>query len=88
MFTANQGAIGLRSKVRSDFSRNFDIQSGSPFHHDMSLTTSAFRPFSGLKTYSSSSAQPSLYRPRSRSVTAMRVRSVSGAVSGGIPLPR
>ena len=50
MFTANHGAIGLRSKVRSDFRRIFAIQSGSPFHHDMSLTTSSFRPFSGLKT--------------------------------------
>ena len=60
MLTANHGTIGLRSKVRSDLRRNFSIQSGSPFHQDMSRTTSVFKPFSGRKTYSSSSAQPSL----------------------------
>ena len=50
MFTANHGAIGLRSKVRRDFCRSLRIHSGSPFHHDIWSTTSASRPFSGLKT--------------------------------------
>src|SRR5438270_302486 len=34
MLRANQGAIGLRSKCLSAFSRRFVIQSGSPFHHE------------------------------------------------------
>ena len=32
MFTANHGAIGLRSKVRRLRSRIWRIHSGSPFH--------------------------------------------------------
>ena len=50
MLTANQGAIGLRSKSFRARSRNCRIQSGSPFIHDISLTMSSFRPFLGLKT--------------------------------------
>ena len=50
MFTANHGAIGLRSNVRRLRRRNWRIHSGSPFHHDIWSTTSALRPFSGLKT--------------------------------------
>src|SRR3954447_12669067 len=72
MFTANHGAIGLRSKCFRAFSRSLVIHSGSPFHHEMSRTVCSFSPFSGLKTYSSTSLHPSLYRPRSRSVVAMR----------------
>src|SRR5438445_11688468 len=37
----------------------------------MSRTTFSFSPLAGLKMYSSASLQPSLYRPRSRSVVAM-----------------
>src|SRR3954447_17137072 len=72
MLAANHGAIGLRSKCRIALSRYLVIQSGSPFHHEMSRTVCSFRPFSGRKTYSSTSLHPSLYRPRSRSVVAMR----------------
>ncbi len=50
MLTANQGAMGLRSKVRRARRRNWRIHSGSPFIHDISLTMSSFRPFLGLKT--------------------------------------
>src|SRR3954451_2706195 len=71
MLAANQGAIGLRSKLRSAFSRNLVIQSGSPFHQEMSRTVCSFTPFSGRNTYSSTSLQPSLYLPRSRSVVAI-----------------
>ncbi len=60
MLTANHGAIGLRSNVRSDFWRNWRIHSGSPFHHDIWSTTSVLMPFSGLNTYSTSSDQPEL----------------------------
>ena len=60
MLTANQGAIGLRSNGRRLRRRTWRIHSGSPFHHDIWSTTSSFRPFSGLKTYSTSSDQPSL----------------------------
>ena len=50
MFLANHSAIGLRSKLRNARSRNWRIQSGSPFIHDISSTMSEFRPFFGLKT--------------------------------------
>ena len=60
MFLANQSSIGLRSNRLSARSRNWRIQSGSPFIHDISLTMSAFRPFRGLNTYCSGSDQPSL----------------------------
>ena len=40
MLTANHGAIGLRSKVRSDRWRSLRIHSGSPFHDDISSTMS------------------------------------------------
>ena len=50
MFTANHGAMGLRSKVRSAFWRSWRIHSGSPFHHDIWSTISALSPFSGLNT--------------------------------------
>ncbi len=47
MLTANQGAIGLRSKVRRALSRKLVIQSGSPFHQEISRTTSSLIPFLG-----------------------------------------
>ena len=50
MFTANHGAIGLRSKFFRARSRNWRIQSGSPFISDISLTISTLMPFLGLKT--------------------------------------
>ena len=49
MLTANQDAIGLRSKWRNAFSLMSRIQSGSPFIQDISRTMSELRPFLGLK---------------------------------------
>ena len=49
MFTANHGAIGLRSKVRRDFWRSWRIHSGSPFHHDIWSTISAVEALLGLE---------------------------------------
>ena len=50
MFTANQSAMGLRSKRASAFRRKSSIHSGSFFMADISRTISSFRPFLGLKT--------------------------------------
>ena len=83
MLTANHGAIGLRSKVRSARRRICVIHSGSPFHHEIWSTTPALRPFSGVKAYSTSSLQPSLYWLRSRSVTG----SVGGFPIAKMPWP-
>src|SRR5918998_5937304 len=81
MLTANQGAMGLRSKSLSARNRIWRIQSGSPFIHDISETMSGFKPFLGLKMYSSvGSIQPSLYRPRSSSVVAIRSPAQSRSV--------
>ena len=49
MRLANHGSIGLRSKCLSDFSRNLVIQSGSPFHHEMSRTTCLVDALLGLE---------------------------------------
>jgi hypothetical protein len=48
MLTANHAFIGLRSKRRSELSRNSRIQSGSPFISDISRTMASLRPFFGL----------------------------------------
>ena len=49
MRLANHGFIGLRSKCLSDFSRNLVIQSGSPFHHEMSLDDLLVDALGGLE---------------------------------------
>src|SRR4051794_24608838 len=90
MLRANHGAIGLRSKWRIAFNRKLVIQSGSPFHHEMSRTVCSFNPLAGLNTYSSTSLHPSLYRPRSRSVVAMdqlRCKSVCEVLFSEVLLP-
>src|SRR5438477_12012872 len=66
-----QLGIGRLRKCWYDFRRKSRIQSGSPFIHEISRSMSSSSPRLGLNTYSSASFQPSLYLPRSRSVTAM-----------------
>ena len=82
MFTANQGAIGLRSNSLRLRRRMLVIQRGSPFHQEICSTTPGSMPFSGAKAYSTSSLQPSWYLVRSRSNVVM-----GGAPSGEFALP-
>ncbi len=50
MLTANQAAIGRRSKRLRAARRKSRIHSGSFFIADISRTMFSFRPFLGLKT--------------------------------------
>src|SRR5437764_13230781 len=82
MFLANHSSMGLRSKRLSALSRNFVIHSGSDFPHEMSWTTSSFKPFFGSFTYDWVSCQPSLYLPRSMPETATGLRLLDPDDSG------
>ncbi len=86
MFTANHGAIGLRSKVRRARRRIWAIHRGSPFHHEICSTTPWSMPFAGAKAYSTSSLHPSWYLVRSRSNVVMRHSRRAGG-SGEFALP-
>ncbi len=55
---APQLGMGLRSKMRSAFSRVFSIHSGSFFFADMSRTTTSESPRCALAPATSESAQP------------------------------
>ncbi|CKU83517.1 Uncharacterised protein [Mycobacterium tuberculosis] len=50
--------MGLRSKMRSAFSRDCSIQSGSFFFAEMSRTTASESPRCALAPATSESAQP------------------------------